>query len=100
MALLKCYDPWLFFVVFLLVLAGVLMVGSSTSYLALKDWKDPSLLYFRQGLHAVAGLVKAHEREVLEVGLLPLSPRSCRKEQYRDHQSHVSHGSHQTAAAK
>ena len=35
---LKCYDPWLFSVFFLLVLSGVLMVGSSTSYLALKDW--------------------------------------------------------------
>jgi cell division protein FtsW len=57
MALLKCFDPWLFFVVFLLVLFGVLMVGSSTCYLAMQEWNDPSVLYWRQGLHAVVGFV-------------------------------------------
>ena len=57
MALLKCYDPWLVIVVILLVLAGLFMVGSSTSYLAMHDWKDASALYWRQGIHAVIGML-------------------------------------------
>jgi cell division protein FtsW len=51
------YDPWLFVVGVLLLLGGLLMVGSSTSYLAWRHWQDPSTLFLRRAIHvAVASL--------------------------------------------
>jgi len=55
---LRGYDPWLFVTGLLLVLGGLLLVGSSTSYMALREWQDPSTLFLRRAIHtAIAILV-------------------------------------------
>ena len=58
MGKLRGYDPWLFVTGLLLVLGGLLLVGSSTSYMALREWQDPSTLFLRRAIHtAIAILV-------------------------------------------
>ena len=51
------YDPWLFFTALMLVLGGLLMVGSSSNYIAMNYGKNPSAIYFKQGGHVALGLL-------------------------------------------
>jgi cell division protein FtsW len=51
------YDRWLFLTGALLVLGGLLMVGSSSSYQAMSYGKSASAYYVRQGLHLVLGFL-------------------------------------------
>ena len=50
------YDRWLFFTAALLVGGGLLMVGSSSNYIALNFGMDPSAFYLRQGVHVLLGI--------------------------------------------
>lgn len=50
------YDRWLFFTAALLVFGGLLMVGSSSNYVALDSGRSPSAFWVRHGLHALLGL--------------------------------------------
>lgn len=51
------HDRWLFLTGGLLVLGGLLMVGSSSSYQAMNYGKSPSAYYLRQGLHLALGFL-------------------------------------------
>jgi cell division protein FtsW len=49
------YDPWLLFTAALLGLAGLFMVGSSSSYLAMEMGHDPSSYFWKHLLHLLLG---------------------------------------------
>lgn len=49
------YDPWLFFTAGLLVLVGLLMVGSASTYVALQAGRDPSAFLVKHAVHAMLG---------------------------------------------
>ncbi len=55
MARRTSYDPWLFFTASLLVIGGLMMVGSSSTYVAMEYGKEPSAYYWKQALHALLG---------------------------------------------
>jgi cell division protein FtsW len=40
-----------------LVLGGLLLVGSSTSYVALREWQDPSTLFLRRAIHTAIAIL-------------------------------------------
>jgi cell division protein FtsW len=51
------FDPWLCGLTVVLVGGGLLMVGSSSNYYALETASNPSALWWKHGLFAVAGTV-------------------------------------------
>jgi cell division protein FtsW len=51
------YDRWLFFTAGMLVMVGLLMVGSSSHYLAMSMGKTPHAFLLKQALHLILGLV-------------------------------------------
>jgi cell division protein FtsW len=46
----------LFLTGLLLVLAGLLLAGSSTSYVALREWQEPSTLFLRRAIHTAIAI--------------------------------------------
>jgi len=50
------YDPWLYLTVGLLVVGGILMVGSTSHYVAARFGQPPQHYLVRQLIHAVLGL--------------------------------------------
>ena len=56
MGTLRGYDPWLFLTGLFLVLAGLLLAGSSTSYVALREWQEPSTLFLRRAIHTAIAI--------------------------------------------
>ncbi len=48
------YDRWLFFTTLAVTIAGLIMVGSSSSYVAMSGG-NPAAFYFKQSLHAALG---------------------------------------------
>jgi cell division protein FtsW len=55
--LLKAHDTWLSITAALLIIGGLLMVGSSTSYLALLHLDSPHTLFWRQLLNVGVGAI-------------------------------------------
>lgn len=50
------YDPWLYLTAGLLVVGGILMVGSTSHYVAARFGQPPQYYLVRQLIHAVLGL--------------------------------------------
>ncbi len=57
MGTLRGYDPWLFLTGLFLVVGGLFLVGSSTSYVALREWQDPSALFLRRAIHTAIAIL-------------------------------------------
>lgn len=57
MAKRKAHDPWLMCTSVALTLLGLLMVASSSCYLAMRYWGSPSAFFWRQSAHFLVGAV-------------------------------------------
>jgi cell division protein FtsW len=56
MPMRKAHDPWLLYTTVGLLLGGLMMVGSSSGYLAMLYWKSPSVFLWKQIAHLGVGL--------------------------------------------